>query len=237
MSNKSLIGVYISTALARSFLNVDVLLPLMRQAAVTELGGVDHVEDPNGTHPASGNRLFKMRDEKMHRVYMPLTCATKLCDFIVPARLACKVAGYLADIIPTYSTSEPWYLAHKILIMTYLSFFFSSSRNAQVHTRPRGLRCQRTQDPEGIVAIHFRFPQLSFLIIKETYADWTLQILGLIEQCGDLVIQIQTSGCLVNSFTRSSFIPDEVVQVCSTHPSILHPLTALIGYKNYHSFA
>jgi hypothetical protein len=47
-----------------------------------------------------------MRDDKMHRVYLPLTCAMKLCDSIRPERLAYIVADYLADLVPLYSTGE-----------------------------------------------------------------------------------------------------------------------------------
>ncbi|KAF8510714.1 hypothetical protein JB92DRAFT_2938645 [Gautieria morchelliformis] len=194
MSNMGLIRVYVCIALARLFLNVDVLLPLARQAA-SELGGIRH--DGADVHTgendlASGTRKFRMRDEKMHRLYMPLTCATKLCDSIIPTRLACTAAKYLADIIPMYSTLP--------VMLKY------------------------TQDLESYVERGHR-------VQMETYIEWTFQTLGLIERCGDLLTEMQATGRLVNSFTRSSLIPYDVIHATSITKALRDVVDADWGTK------
>jgi hypothetical protein len=102
--NNSLIQVYICAALTKSYLNLDVLwhLELERQRIRGELDDADFEND--GTPAYLPPRRFKMRDDNMHRLFRPLTCAIQLCDQIRPKRLAYIVADYLADILPFYST-------------------------------------------------------------------------------------------------------------------------------------
>jgi hypothetical protein len=107
-SPKSLMQVYTCIALAKSFLNLDVLwhLELERKRTAGELDDADadvmeaHFEDMDPRL-----RRFRMRDDYLHRMYLPLTCAIQLCDQIRPARLAYLVADYLAEIIPYFVTS------------------------------------------------------------------------------------------------------------------------------------
>jgi len=116
MSSKSLIQVYMCTALARSFLNLDVLWNIELQAQYGNEEPEEHemdVDEPS-------RRRFKMRDDTMHRVYLPLTCAMKLCDFIRPDRLAYVAADYLAGIVPIYSTA-PVMLKYTQDLETYVA--------------------------------------------------------------------------------------------------------------------
>jgi len=124
MSSQSLIRVYVCAALAQSFLNVDVLWYLELESRFSELtdSELDDMaseDDLHGPH-SGGSRRFRMRDDKMHRVYLPLTCAIKLCDTIRPQRLAYVVAGYLADIVPVYSTA-PVMLKYSQDLETFVS--------------------------------------------------------------------------------------------------------------------
>ena len=108
--SSSLLQVYICVATAKSYLNLDVLwhLELERKRHAGELDDADDEDtDELSQEEHDGDavppvRRFKMRDDNMHRVYLPLTCAVELCDEVRPARLAYIVAGYLADIIPLY---------------------------------------------------------------------------------------------------------------------------------------
>jgi hypothetical protein len=108
MSSKSLIQVYICAALAQSYLNLDVMWPMEVEARVSELmdGERDNmdIDDAWSVLHSSGSRRFRMRDDLMHRVYLPLTCAMKLCDSIRPDRLAYHAADYLASIVPLFAT-------------------------------------------------------------------------------------------------------------------------------------
>lgn len=218
MSNKSLIGVYVSIAIARSFLNADVLWPMTRQATLTDLGSINQNEDSSEAYATPVARRFSMRDEKMHRVYMPLMCATKMCDLITPARLTFPVVGHLAKIIPVYSTGKPWYFTRVFIII-------------MIHLVPVMLKY--TQDLETYVFKRHRIQTVCYLrstclsppslIIKETYVQWTLQTLRLIERSVDLLTQIRTTGRLVNSLSGPLFIPDEVIQVSTSHWSIITP--------------
>ena len=109
MAGNSLIRIYMCIALARSFLNYDVLryiVPAERnwEFAALEQGfimGVDETCD----NSRAGMRP-RMPDQTMHRLFLPLTCAMKLCDSILPQRLTFVVAEYLADIVPLLSTGE-----------------------------------------------------------------------------------------------------------------------------------
>ena len=111
MSSKSLIRVYACAALAQSFLNLDVLSHMMLSEGTPVLpNNEDHDMDTENTwgvtDPTGGLRKSRMRDDKMHRVYLPLTCAMKLCDYIRPKRLAYIAADYLAGKVPAYSTGQ-----------------------------------------------------------------------------------------------------------------------------------
>lgn len=123
MSQKTLIRVYMCLAVAQSFLKYDVICPLNRHSELSkhEQNAVeDHspLVEYNPAFPVT--RRFRMMDDKMHRVYMPLTCATKLCDSVVPARLAHKVAEHLADIIPVFSTSgQKWFLLLFVIVIFF----------------------------------------------------------------------------------------------------------------------
>ncbi|KAF8576237.1 hypothetical protein K439DRAFT_677788 [Ramaria rubella] len=112
MSRPSLIRIYICIALARSFLHADVLWHIMpedtlvwsRSAGSIETATSNFLANFSDNLSAQHSRPSKMQDDKMHRVYMPLTCAMQLCDSIKPERLAHRVAEYIADNTPMYST-------------------------------------------------------------------------------------------------------------------------------------
>ncbi|KAF8581473.1 hypothetical protein K439DRAFT_1662269 [Ramaria rubella] len=103
MSSNSLIRIYICIALSRSFLNADVLKYMIHSV---QFGG-------QGTGSIYGNdgratpllTRVKMPDEKMHRLYLPLTCALELCDTVRPERLTHIVAEYLANIVPLFAAA------------------------------------------------------------------------------------------------------------------------------------
>lgn len=108
--SNSLIQVYICAAVAKSYLNLDVLWPLEleRRRIAGEFDDEDIVDESSeaehdGTPRLVCSRWFKMRDDNMHRLFLPLTCAIQLCDEIQPARLVYIVADYLAEIIPYYT--------------------------------------------------------------------------------------------------------------------------------------
>ncbi|KAF8464817.1 hypothetical protein JB92DRAFT_3063856 [Gautieria morchelliformis] len=108
----SLIQVYLCAAFAKSYLNLNVLWPLEleRQHAAGELDDAEaevmdaHFRDVDMDSGNPRLRRFRMGDECMHKVYLPLTCAIQMCDRIQPARLAYLAADYLAEIIPFFST-------------------------------------------------------------------------------------------------------------------------------------
>ena len=108
--NNSLVQVYICVATAKCYLNLDVLWPLEleRKRLAGELDDADEVMDDyerQTEHLAPHFiRTFRMPDDTMHRLFLPLTCAIELCDEVRPARLAYLIADYLADIIPFYAT-------------------------------------------------------------------------------------------------------------------------------------
>lgn len=51
-------------------------------------------------------RPFKMADDRVHRVFLPFTCAMKLCDLIQPDGLVDHIADYLAHKAVTYGTGQ-----------------------------------------------------------------------------------------------------------------------------------
>ena len=120
--SSSLIQVYICAATAKSYFNLDVEWHLQLEqrridgefdedlAMDIDEDGDEGAEWDTGTHghghDAALTRRFRMRDDNMHRVFLPLTCAIELCDQILPERLAYIVAGYIADIIPRYATGS-----------------------------------------------------------------------------------------------------------------------------------
>lgn len=125
MANENLIQIYVCLAYARRFLNQDVLSPLFYRGRSTLLpDGLKPVELLLGSKTSDDDETdFQsyqvMQDDRMHRLFMPLTCAIKLCD-TVPPRLAQHVARYIANIGPYCATSE------KILSIIYffpLNFF------------------------------------------------------------------------------------------------------------------
>lgn len=72
----------------------------------------------------------------MHRLYLPLTCASTLCDTIRPETLAYRVAEYIAGITPWYSTGLSAFLFFLCdpIIPRRLKTFFSSCA-VELHTR------------------------------------------------------------------------------------------------------
>ena len=99
MEGHSLIQVYICCALALSFFNVDVMWYIEREEEHNRI-----VNGGGSTGPY--RRRYRMPDKDMHSVYMPLTCAMKLCDTIRPERLVASIAPYLAEMVPSCSTGE-----------------------------------------------------------------------------------------------------------------------------------
>jgi hypothetical protein len=116
MSSTSLIQVYMCIALARSFLNLDIMWNIVLEGRAEEFADEEEEMDTDdtlgGRHAGESLRRFRMRDDRMHRVYLPLTCAVKLCDAIQPGRLVYIAAEYLAEIIPLYSTGEVNAMSH-----------------------------------------------------------------------------------------------------------------------------
>lgn len=111
MSSNSLIQVYVCAAIAKCYLNHDVLwniyLEQSRQAG--EFNDAEEEETTLDNAPGFDTtgyttRRFKMRDDHMHRVYLPLTCALRLCDRVLPERVAYVVADYLAGVVPLFAT-------------------------------------------------------------------------------------------------------------------------------------
>lgn len=122
MSSESLIQIYICIAISRRYLNADIFRPLSCSRTTThsaiELLRLCKTQtqtppDLDGTRvhwtqlPTLATNCSphcKIQDTRMHRLYMPLTCAITLCDTICPEPLVYRVAEYIADITPWYST-------------------------------------------------------------------------------------------------------------------------------------
>ncbi|KAF8509997.1 hypothetical protein BU17DRAFT_98495 [Hysterangium stoloniferum] len=103
MDQCDLIGVYTCFALGKIFLNVDVLQPLgllnKKTAARTHttLWDEDYEDyDEFAVEPT------KFNEENIHRCFMPFECAQRICDTIVPKRLALTMAEYMASFLPMY---------------------------------------------------------------------------------------------------------------------------------------
>lgn len=111
MANESLIQIYICLSYSRRFMNLDVLSPLSRRRGSAflppNLKPIESFAEPKTSSDEdkeAGSQ--RMRDERMHRLFMPLTCVMKLCDKISLPRLTRRIAGFTADIAPYYTTSE-----------------------------------------------------------------------------------------------------------------------------------
>jgi hypothetical protein len=109
LEQRSLIGVYTCLALGRTFLNVDVLLPL----GVTIEGNIEKVADVGRGPRSPWDEDYRDESEEqheprpleeanIHRCFMPFDCAQRLCDSIVPERLGLLVAAYMAQVLPLY---------------------------------------------------------------------------------------------------------------------------------------
>jgi len=124
MQSTALIRVYICTALAKLFFDVDILLPLVLEKDTKATLAKDREEDSVHWTSTRGiqhyyPRRHRLVDQHLHRVYLPLTCAVTLCNSIKPQRLAFKVASYIADIIPQYSTT-PLMFKYSQDLVTYV---------------------------------------------------------------------------------------------------------------------
>lgn len=66
----------------------------------------DDDSDDTGTQTPADFRFrpYKMEDDRMHRVFLPFTCAMMLCDSIKHDALANNMADYLAKKSVTYGT-------------------------------------------------------------------------------------------------------------------------------------
>ena len=112
MGSHSLIQVYICTALAKCFLNFDVLwtLDMEKRWIAGDFDDIDEVDLPEFDDALGFNetrfvaRRFRMRDDLMHRCYLPFICALRLCDRIRPERVAYVMGEYLAREVPVYAT-------------------------------------------------------------------------------------------------------------------------------------
>jgi hypothetical protein len=215
MSSTSLIRVYVCTALARSFLNLDVLWYIMLERRAAGLN--DNERDNNNTHGGwglspAGESSRRMRDDKLHRLYLPLTCAMKLCDSIRPERLAYIAADYLADILPLYSTGEMHLAPCVPRVLMECSQLPSCSNMVKI-SRASLLGRIGTRWSVSRVMFHSFSSFHTLINRKKTWVNWTHQTLGLVEETKHLLAQMQSTGKLVESFKRSSSIPCEVLNV------------------------
>lgn len=122
MEGGNLIRIYMCIALARSFLNYDVLnyiVPADRNWEFASLEqGFISADACNDYRPGVRPR---MPDQTMHRLFLPITCAMKLCDLILPQRLAFIVAEYLADIVPVLSSGESFVFWSRLFVWKRLN--------------------------------------------------------------------------------------------------------------------
>ncbi|GJJ14539.1 hypothetical protein Clacol_008804 [Clathrus columnatus] len=107
MARKTLIQIYICLAYARRFFNIDIFSPLFYRQRSTFLPGVLRIPEEVlvSSKVSSDEQSYqRMKEDKMHRLFMPMTCAIKLCDIVKPPMLAHKVAQYIAEISPYCAT-------------------------------------------------------------------------------------------------------------------------------------
>ncbi|KAF8522924.1 hypothetical protein BU17DRAFT_64123 [Hysterangium stoloniferum] len=124
MQSTALIRVYICTALAKLFFDTDILSPLVLEKNAKTTLATGREEDSVFWTSKQGiqryyPRRFRLVDQNLHRVYLPLTCAVTLCNSIKPRRMAFKIASYVADIIPQYATT-PLMLKYSQDLETYV---------------------------------------------------------------------------------------------------------------------
>lgn len=114
MSSQSLIQIYICAGIAKYFYTVDVLPSLCLDRLWTQnwINADEDHDDIQTVIPTDFRfRPYKMEDDRMHRVFLPFTCAMMLCDSINHDALASTMADYLAKKSVTYGT-EPLLLKH-----------------------------------------------------------------------------------------------------------------------------
>ncbi|GJJ14544.1 hypothetical protein Clacol_008809 [Clathrus columnatus] len=112
-----LIQIYICAGYAKYFYTVDVLNWLCLDRLWITGWTEDTDQGQLGGDPSIGIpknfrfRPYIMGDDRVHRVFLPFTCAMKLCDSIQDEILAGPIADYLAKKAVTYGT-EPILLKH-----------------------------------------------------------------------------------------------------------------------------
>lgn len=103
MANESLVQIYICLAYSRRFMNWDVLSPLSSRRGSALLP--PHVKPIESRPEDVETGSQKIRDDRMHRLFMPLTCVMRLCDKISQPFLTRRIARFTADIAPYYTTT------------------------------------------------------------------------------------------------------------------------------------
>ncbi|GJJ14470.1 hypothetical protein Clacol_008734 [Clathrus columnatus] len=196
MANETIIQIYICIAISRRFLNVDVLKPLssrgttnllpreLRQSADGRSEVLPNQANNSESEGGPGPPPCKMRDDQMHRLFLPLSCASKLCDTIPSVNLVYRVAKYIADVTPWYATD---YTDRKSVLLVPILLKY-------------------VQDLEGYIA-------REYAVSQDVYDNWVLRTLQLIDQLDNLLQKFQEIGRLTQSFAKISKVPKEMYEV------------------------
>lgn len=106
-ANCSLVQVYICFAIGKTFLNLDILRPLgILRGTIKKAGRTPWDED---YEEDEGEGLLSRTcaiDSNFYRCFMPFSCAQELCDWIMPDRLAYRVASFMGDLLPYYHSGS-----------------------------------------------------------------------------------------------------------------------------------
>jgi len=102
MKNPSLLKIYHCIALAHISLNVDALTFTAPKEQLLDLNkylfgtfGEDMIfEEPSFT---IYKHEKKFTGEKLHKIFLPVSCALEQCDLILPRRLSYTVARYMSQ--------------------------------------------------------------------------------------------------------------------------------------------
>ncbi|KIJ46051.1 hypothetical protein M422DRAFT_29447 [Sphaerobolus stellatus SS14] len=110
-SRSNLLHIYACAAYAKIYYNVDVLKPIIKEyyfrrtKYLCDMEGWEQPHVINIPHSSYDHttRSYRMKDHRMHRLFMPLNLAIEQCDKAKPQILSYYIADYLAGTIPTYA--------------------------------------------------------------------------------------------------------------------------------------